>query len=64
MATAVGAGGHVQYPQERRELDKFGELVSRLEQLAQAQQAARAVVLSDDPDYAVAFEQIFAPWHF
>jgi hypothetical protein len=31
-----------------------------LEQLAQAQQAARAVVLSDDPDYAVAFEQLFA----
>lgn len=60
MAKAVGAGGQARYPEQSPEVETLSELVSRLEQLAQAQQAARAVVLSDDPDYAAAFEQLFA----
>ncbi len=36
------------------------ELAARLEQLARAQHEARVAAPQDDPDYAGAFDQLFA----
>lgn len=60
MAKAIRGRGQAQPPEQLSDVVTLSKMVSRLEQLARAQQAARAVVLSDNPDYAVAFEQIFA----
>lgn len=59
MAKAVGNGGVVGYPEEALDVRTLAELASSLERLKKAQEAARALVLGDDPDYATAFGQLF-----
>lgn len=60
IAKAVAGAGRVRDPNQPPDATVLAGLASRLEQLAEAQEAARAEALSDDPDYAAAFELIFA----
>ncbi|HXY43690.1 MAG TPA: hypothetical protein VEH29_05855, partial [Acidimicrobiales bacterium] len=60
MAKAVGGARHVGYQGQPFDVANLAELGGRLEQLEKAQEAARAVALGDDPDYATAFSQLFA----
>ena len=59
MARAVGNTGSVAYPEQALDVTTLYELANRPEQLGKAQEAARALVLGDDPDYATAFGQLF-----
>ncbi len=59
MARAVGNTGSVAYPEQALDVTTLDELANRLERLGKAQEAARALVLGDDPDYATAFGQLF-----
>ena len=60
MAKAAGGAGQAGHSDPQVAVTTFAELVSRLEQLAKAQEVVRALALGDDPDYAVAFERLFA----
>ncbi len=59
---AKAAGRPVPAVQENTARDdaELKELVARLEDLARAQEEARSAVGDDEPDYAAAFEQLFA----
>jgi hypothetical protein len=59
---AKAAGRPVPAVQEKaaRNHAELMELAARLEDLARAQDEARSAVGDDEPNYAVAFEQLFA----
>lgn len=59
---AKAAGRPVPAVQEKAAWDdaELTELAARLEDLGRAQDEVRSAVGDDEPDYAVAFEQLFA----
>lgn len=57
MAKVAAGSGQ---PAQWHDAATLSELTNRLLQLAQAQEAARAAVGGDEPDYARAFGQLFA----
>lgn len=59
MAKAVGNTGRHQLQEKQVDTEVLRELASKLEELGKAQEAARHAAFGDEPEAAVAYQQLF-----